>query len=763
MGHTHFATLPDGRRVSYADHGDPAGPTVLYCLGTPESRLLAPAQVRPAEQLGIRLVVPDRPGFGQSDPKPGRTLLGWPDDAAALLDQLGVGTFSVVGGSGGGPYAVACGVRLGERVTAVGLVAPAPPRDAPAHGFVPLEEAALRARGERMAELLRDDPDGFYALVEPDLSETDRARLAAADRDRLTAMFREAFRQGADAYVEDHLINAGPWSDLLPRLARPTRIWQGDDDTSVPPESTRWLAARIPGAQLTLLAGSGHQVPDEVWPEVYRWALNPGQEPGRTVLEAARAYRREHAAEIVADYAGLLALDNVTGDVPALRRNAAEIVRRFRARGAEAEAVSLDGAAPLVVGRVPARPGAPRLGVYVHYDGQPVTPAAWATPPFEPRLLAAGREVAFPAAGEPVEDEWRLHARAAADDKAPLAALLAALDAVAAAGAGHEVELVLCFEGEEESGSTHLGDYLRREAGRLAADAWLICDGPVQESGAPQVVLGVRGFCDLELTVYGAAGELHSGHYGNWAPNPALELARLLASMKDAEGRVTVAGFTADTRPPSPAEQAVLAALPPVEDALLARLGLAAAEVPGSRLLDRLMLPSLNVRGLRAADVGPAARNVIPAAATASLDIRLAAGDDPERMLDRVREHVRAQGYLVLDREPTAAERRGSRLIARIDARPGYPAARAPLELPVVAHLLELAGRATGRPAVVLPTGGGSVPLHHFAEVLGAPAVILPIANPDNNQHAANENLRLGNLWYGVDLWTLLLTTPWRR
>jgi acetylornithine deacetylase/succinyl-diaminopimelate desuccinylase-like protein len=480
------------------------------------------------------------------------------------------------------------------------------------------------------------------------------------------------------------------------------------------------------------------------------------------LLDAARDWRREHAAEVLAGFAALLALDNVTGDVPALRRNAAEIVRRLRARGVEAEAVGPDGVAPLVVGRVPARPGAARLGLYAHYDGQPVTPADWATPPFEPTLVGPdGAAVPLPAPGVPVDDEWRLHARAAADDKAPIVALLAALDAVAAAGAELEIELVLCLEGEEESGSTHLGQLMAAHADRLAAAAWLICDGPVQQGNAPQVVLGVRGFTDLELTVYGPARELHSGHYGNWAPNPAMALARLLASMKDAAGRVTIDGFTADTRPPTPTDRAVLDAMPAVEPALLERLGLAAPEVPGSRLLDRLMLPSLNVRGLHAADVGPAARNVIPAYATASIDIRLAAGDDPERMLERVREHVRRQGYLVLDREPTAAERRSHRAIARIDARAGYPAARASAELPVVGHLLELAGRAAGEPAIALPTLGGSVPLHHFGEVLGAPTVIVPIANPDNNQHAADENLRLGNLWYGVDLFALLLTTPW--
>jgi pimeloyl-ACP methyl ester carboxylesterase len=284
MGDTHYVTLPDGRQVAYAEHGDPTGPTVLSCHGTPESRLVDPATVELAGRMGFRLVVPDRPGFGRSDPKPGRTLLDWPADAGHLLDSLGVGSFAVVGGSGGGPYAVACGVALAGRVTRVALVAPADPQDAPAHGFVPREPAALRERGETMARLLRDDPAGFYALVSPDLSDTDRQQEAAMDqatRDWATGMFQEAFRQGADAYVEDHLIVGGRWSDLLPRLTRPTRIWQGEDDNNVPADATRWLAERIPGAELTLLRDAGHGLgldsaaADGVMAEVYRWLLAP--------------------------------------------------------------------------------------------------------------------------------------------------------------------------------------------------------------------------------------------------------------------------------------------------------------------------------------------------------------------------------------------------------------------------------------------------------------------------------------------------------
>ena len=283
MGDTHELTLPDGRRITYADYGDPAGPVVLECVGTPQSRLADLQQIDLAERMGFRMLVPDRPGFGGSDPQPGRTLEDWPADAAALMDALGVGRFAVLGGSGGGPYAVACGVLLGERVTAVALVAPAEPRGAPAHGFVPAQDpVALRERGETIARLARDDPDGLDAFFAPDLSDTDREEMAALDpgvRARGLENLREAFRQGADGYVEDHAINGSEWGHLLPRLTRPTRVWQGDDDNNVPAEATRWLAAQIPGAQLTVLSGAGHGMTDEVWPEIYTWLLQSFDRP----------------------------------------------------------------------------------------------------------------------------------------------------------------------------------------------------------------------------------------------------------------------------------------------------------------------------------------------------------------------------------------------------------------------------------------------------------------------------------------------------
>jgi pimeloyl-ACP methyl ester carboxylesterase len=271
MGDTHELTLPDGRRLTYAAHGDPADPVVLECVGTPQSRLPYPGQAELAARMGVRTLVPDRPGVGGSDPRPGRTLEDWPADAAALLDALGVGRFAVLGGSGGGPYAVACGVLLADRVTAVALIAPAEPLTAPSHGFVPsADPAALRERGETIARLLEEGLDALESFFAPDLSESDQGRHTdPAD----LANLREFFRQGVDAYVEDHTIAGGDWGHLLPRLTRPTRIWQGDDDNNVPAEATRWLAGQIPGAELTVLSGAGHGLTDDIWPEIYGWLL----------------------------------------------------------------------------------------------------------------------------------------------------------------------------------------------------------------------------------------------------------------------------------------------------------------------------------------------------------------------------------------------------------------------------------------------------------------------------------------------------------
>jgi len=532
-----------------------------------------------------------------------------------------------------------------------------------------------------------------------------------------------------------------------------------------PPLSRRSYASPGPVLGLCLVVAATGAASTAA-PAVAAEAARSAEEPGPAVA-AARAWRAEHGAEILRSYAELLELPNVASDGPNIRRNAETIRDLFARRGARMELLEVPGAPPVVFGELPADRNpetAPTLLLYVHYDGQPVDPERWTHGPWTPTLYTAsmeagGRPRPLPEPGEAIDPEWRLYARAAGDDKAPIGALLAALDALEAAGVPRTVHLKLFFEGEEEAGSPHLRQVLETYRSRLDGDLWLFLDGPVHQSGRPQLFFGVRGIATLDLTVYGASRYLHSGHYGNWAPNPNLRLARLLASMKDAHGRVLVDGYYDSVTPPGPAERAAIEAYPEFEAELRRELGLAENEGGNdARYLERLMLPSLNIRGLAGATVGATARNVIPPQATAALDLRLVEGNDPERMMDLVEAHIRDQGYHIVREEPDRETRLAHPRIARVVRRGGYPAVRTPMDLPAAQRIVAAAEAAAERPLVLTPTLGGSLPLYLFREILGTPLIGVPIANHDDNQHAPDENLRIGNLWYGIDLMASLMT-----
>lgn len=479
-------------------------------------------------------------------------------------------------------------------------------------------------------------------------------------------------------------------------------------------------------------------------------------------VAAARAHYAAHGPEILAEFRNLLALPCVAGDDAGIAANVAWIQVAFARRGVELEAVALPDASPVLVGELRA-PGAtdatPTLGVYVHYDGQPVDPDSWRFGPWTPTLVTGaledgGKARAFPEAGEALDPEWRVYARSAGDDKAPIVAWLAALDALAAAGIPPSVNLVFLFEGEEEAGSVNLARYLGRLRERLAPiEAWLFCDGPVHQSRRPQLCFGVRGVAGLEVTVYGASRPLHSGHYGNFAPNAGERLVALLAAMKHPDGRVAIPGFYDTTEPPTEAERAALDALPDFDAALREDLGLAPADEGAESYFECLLRPSLNFRGLSAGNVGAKARNVVPNEATASIDMRLVRGNDPLDMQRRVEAFIAAQGYHLVRRAPDAETRRVHARIARITPGGGYPAARTPMDEPAVQPVIAAARAAAGEDLLLVPTLGGSLPLYLFEQ----PVVIVPIANHDNNQHAANENLRLANLAYGVELFAAIL------
>jgi acetylornithine deacetylase/succinyl-diaminopimelate desuccinylase-like protein len=482
-----------------------------------------------------------------------------------------------------------------------------------------------------------------------------------------------------------------------------------------------------------------------------------------------RDYRRAHERQILDEFTRLLSIPNVASDRANIRRNALFIVEMLRRRGLGPrllETKSKD-TPPAVYAEWKVPAATHSIIFYAHYDGQPVDPKQWtASPPFQPTWRSAAMEsggnvVTLPASGA-INPEWRLYARAASDDKAGVMAILTAFDALRAQNITPSLNIKFLFEGEEEAGSPHLGEIIDLNTELLAADAWIICDGPVHQSGRKQVVFGVRGDVNVDVTVYGAKRPLHSGHYGNWAPNPAMTLSRLLASMKDDAGRVTIAGWYDGVELLGEAEKRAIAEAPSYDDELRAQLGLARTEGNGKSLLELINQPSLNVNGFSSGDVGALARNVIPTTASAVLDLRLVKGNDHKRQVQRLIDHISKQGFYVIDRDPTDAERKQHPLIARVNKRSGgYNAERTRMDLPISRSVIEAVQSTANEPIVKLPTAGGSLPLSIVTDHLRTVTITVPIVNYDNNQHAENENLRLQNLWDGIEtLAAVMLMKP---
>lgn len=476
------------------------------------------------------------------------------------------------------------------------------------------------------------------------------------------------------------------------------------------------------------------------------------------------AYRRGAEAATVRELAGFVAIPNLASDLPDIRRNAEHLLGMLRARGIEAKLLETPGAPPAVYGELRAAGARRTIVLYAHYDGQPVDAAQWKTPPWtavlrDKALEQGGREIAMPAPGQPVPEDARLYGRSASDDKAPIVAMLTALDALKAAGAGPSINLKFYFEGEEEAESTHLRQSLERNRELLTADAWMFCDGPVHQSRRMEVVYGARGLIPLELTVYGATRALHDGHYGNWAPNPAILLSTLIAGMRDPDGRLTIAGFDDGVLPITDADRRAIAAMPPVDAGLRRSFGLAHSEADDAPLAERIMLPALNLRGLSAGHVGAQAANSIPTEARASFDVRLV----PDQKLDAVRaaveRHLEAQGYFIVRDEPDMATRLAHARVVRVEWKSGYPGVRIGMDQPLARAVGAVVAEGMGgAPIVNLPILGGSLPLATLQEALHVPVVILPIVNHDNNQHAANENIRLQNLRDGIDVFAALFS-----
>ncbi len=488
-----------------------------------------------------------------------------------------------------------------------------------------------------------------------------------------------------------------------------------------------------------------------------------GEPSPETILEQVRDYRVQHEVEIVTELAELVALPNIASDLPAMELNAEVLTSSLQARKFKVSLLRAEGAPPVIYGERRSE-GAARTAVfYAHYDGQPVVPELWHSDPWQV-LIRTGRieegaeDVAMSELKPPLDPEWRLYGRSASDDKVSIVALLSALDALDAAGIAPSINIKLVLDGEEERGSPHIAEILRANRELLGADLWVFCDGPMHQTRLPQVVYGVRGVTSVHMTAYGPAVALHSGHYGNWAPDPGMQLVSLISTMRDADGNITIEGIDELVRPLGETASEAIAAAPPVEEGLKDALALGWTEGQPTPLGVRISRPAINLLGFSVGAVGSKAKNAISPEARAVVGFRLVPDVTPESIQEATEAHIRDQGFHIVHSEPDEAVRQAHERVLWLEWKKGYPALWTDMDLPVSKAVARIVDDAVDGPIVLTPGMGGSLPLVVFSEILGAPPiVVVPIANHDNNQHAPNENLRLGNLWQGIEIYAALM------
>jgi acetylornithine deacetylase/succinyl-diaminopimelate desuccinylase-like protein len=482
-------------------------------------------------------------------------------------------------------------------------------------------------------------------------------------------------------------------------------------------------------------------------------------------LEKIRSYREKNEASIYNDFISLLKIPNVAIDTANIRKNADFLLQQMNAKGiSNVQLLEADekNVPPVVYGEVNV-PGANKTVIfYAHYDGQPVNPKLWAEglQPFQPQLLNGRYDEngsIQTTANFPLNENWRIYARGSSDDKGGVMAILNAYSAIKESGIKFQYNIKFFFEGEEEQGSPHLSKILEKYKTQLQSDLWIICDGPVHQSGSKQIVFGARGDAHLTLKVFGPKNPLHSGHYGNWVPNPVMQLSKLLASMKDDKGMVTVKGFYDDVTPLTQTEKDAMKNIPDVEKELKKKIGFAKEEMDGKSLMEAINLPSLNINGIESSNVGTISANVIPISATAVIDLRLVLGNDWKRQQQKVIDHIIKQGFYVTEKGPTDEERSKFPKIVQVTRGKGDNAERTSMDIPIARSVVTAVQQTTKETVLRVPTLGGSLPIEDLVKTLNAKFLIVPIANHDNNQHAENENIRIKNFWEGIDMMAAIM------
>lgn len=447
------------------------------------------------------------------------------------------------------------------------------------------------------------------------------------------------------------------------------------------------------------------------------------------VLSHLQSHREEHLEE-VKEFLRIPSVSALTAHKPDVARAAEWLTARLKQAGFSNARMDPTPGNPVVVASSELKPDRPTILVYGHYDVQPVDPVeSWHHGPFEPTV-----------------DDNILYARGSSDDKGQVFMQLVAAEAWQKIGQ-LPVNLKFLFEGEEEIGSQHLGEYIRAHQEDLAADLAVISDTPMYADGYPAVSYGLRGLAAMEITVRGPFQDLHSGGYGGAVMNPAHALAHLIDSLHDADGRVAVRGFYDHVDDLSAEERDALAKLPFDREAyrreldvpeLFGEAGYSVHEQTWAR-------PTLEVNGMWSGFTGEGQKTIVPATAHAKLTCRLVPHQDPDAVLKAIEAHLR-------DHLPP-----GVRLT--VDLHGGAPASITSLDHPAVKAAESAIETVYHTPASHIRMGGSIPVVVDFQEVLNIPTVLLGFALPNENFHAPNEHFHLDNFYRGAET----VATLWQR
>ncbi|MFS4449467.1 M20/M25/M40 family metallo-hydrolase [Maribacter sp. 2307UL18-2] len=428
------------------------------------------------------------------------------------------------------------------------------------------------------------------------------------------------------------------------------------------------------------------------------------------------------------------------------------------------QVIKTDGA-PLLLAEKKVAPKAKTILFYLQIDGQPVDTTKWNQQnPFLPvfKEIDYKNKWTIIKSDMPEKEfnpDWRIFARSASDSKGPAMSLVSALQILQDRNIEPTFNVKVIMDFQEEMGSPSLPKAVMQNRKVLAADMLYIMDGTRHLSNLPTLTFGARGIATATLKVFGPRYPLHSGQYGNFAPNPVFGMAKLLASLKDEQGRVTLQGFYKGIEL-SEKDKLQLNSVPEKLENIKNRLGIASIDQVGSTYQEALQYPSLNIRGLNAAWTGDGVRTIIPSEAVAEIDMRLVPESDGERLMQLLKEHILNQGYHLVDSIPTEEERKKYSKLASFTYRLGSQPFRTEMDSPIGEQLGRAMRKVFGDGFIKMRTTGGSQPIAPFIQTLGIPAVSIRIPNPDNNIHSPNENLRLGNFLEGIITCLAILDEP---